>query len=464
MVLGSLDQLDLVAGLQGHHRLLRAAAAAFELAHALPFPLVGGGAHGGDLDVEHLLHRLADLHLVGVGRDLEGNGVELVLLLHALLGHERLEEDATRIAAHARASCKDRSAARSKRTRPCRSTWYTEACAGVSTASHGTLRAARVSPCVRSETTMSVGSAGRPSSLSRLVSVLVLASATPRRSTTTTSPEAILAARASRRAERRISVGILLSYVRGVGPKGLPPPFHCVARIEPWRARPVPFCFQGFLPPPETSLRPLVSCVPARRAASSFTTVWCRSGTRTAPPKTSADSSSCSCALPFASSTGTVGMLLGLFGFLLLGLGLLHALAHHHDRPGVTGNGSAQQDEVLLGEDPHHGQVEHGAPVTAHPPRQLVARPDARGIGRGADGAGRAMEHRAVGRLAAEPAVALHAALEALALGHADHVHELARAEKLHGEGLAGLIGGHRFRLLEPHLAQHLQGLVHARF
>src|SRR5262252_7739582 len=127
MVLGSLDQLDLVAGLQGHHRLLPARAAAFELAHALPFPLVGGGAHGGDLDVEDLLHRLADLDLVGVGRDLEGDGVELVFLLHALLGHQRLEEDAARVAAPAKASCRERSAARSKRTRPCRSTWYTEA-------------------------------------------------------------------------------------------------------------------------------------------------------------------------------------------------------------------------------------------------------------------------------------------------------------------------------------------------
>src|SRR5215471_12287115 len=262
---------------------------------------------------------------------------------------------------------------------------------------------------------MSVGSAGRPSSLSRLVSNLVLASATPRRSTTTTSPDAILAARASRRAERRISVGIFLSWV------------------------------------------------PARRAASSFTTVWCRSGTRTAPPKTSADSSSCSCALPFASSTGTVGMLLGLFGLLLLGLGLLHALAHHDDGPGVAGNGPAQQHQVLLGDDADHGEVEDGATIAAHPSRELVAGPDARGIGRGADRARRAMEHRAVGRLAPEPAVALHATLEALALGHADHVHELARSEELHGEGLPGLIGSHRLRLLEPHLAQHLHGFVHAR-
>src|SRR5262245_8785640 len=306
MVLGSLDQLDLVAGLQSHDRLLPAGTAAFELAHALPLSLVGGGAHGGDLDVEHLLHRLADLHLVGVGRDLEGNGVEFVLLLHALLGHERLEEDAARIAAHARASCRERSAARSKRTRPCRSTWYTDACAGVSTASHGTLRAARVRPCVRSETTMSVGATGRPSSLSRVVRVLVLASLRPRRSTTTTSPEAILAVRASRRAERRISVGIFLSYVRGVGPKGLPPPFHWVARIEPWRARPVPFCFQGFLPPPETSLRPLVSWVPARRPFSSRTTAWWSSPPWTGAPNTAASRSRVPWALPLASTTLTV--------------------------------------------------------------------------------------------------------------------------------------------------------------
>src|SRR5882672_10393068 len=333
---------------------------------------------------------------------------------------------------------------------------------GVSTDSQGTLRAARSRPCVRSETTSSVGAGGSPSSLRRLVSVFVLASAMPRRSTTTTSPDAILAASASRRAARRISVGIFLSYFRGVGPKGLPPPFHWVARMEPWRARPVPFCFHGFLPPPETSLRPLVSWVPARRAASSLTTLWCRSGPRTGPPKTSADSSSCSCALPFASSTGTVGMLLGLFGFLLLGLGLLHALAHQHDRPRMSRDCAPEQDEILLGDDSHHGQVEHGALVAAHPSRQLVAGPDARGIRRCPDGAGRPVKHRAVGRVAAGPAVALDAALEALALGHADDVHEFSRREQLDGEGLTLLKSRDGLGLLQPHLAQHLHGLVHA--
>src|SRR5437870_5059219 len=58
-----------------------------------------------------------------------------------------------------------------------------------------------------------------------------------------------------------------------------------------------------------------------------------------------------------------------------------------------------------------------------------MAGPDARRVRRGADRAGRPVEHRAVGRVAAVPAVALDAALEALALRDADDIHELARLE-----------------------------------
>ena len=35
----------------------------------------------------------------------------------------------------------------------------------------------------------------------------------------------------------------------------MPPCVHCGARVEPWRAWPVPFWRHGFLPPPETSER-----------------------------------------------------------------------------------------------------------------------------------------------------------------------------------------------------------------
>ena len=52
--------------------------------------------------------------------------------------------------------------------------------------------------------------------------------------------------------------------IRGAGPNTVPPPAKCGARIDPCRARPVPFCFHSFLPEPETSWRVLVAAVPER--------------------------------------------------------------------------------------------------------------------------------------------------------------------------------------------------------
>ena len=40
--------------------------------------------------------------------------------------------------------------------------------------------------------------------------------------------------------------------VRGLGPKITPPPDQRGDRLDPARARPVPFCFQGLRPPPLT--------------------------------------------------------------------------------------------------------------------------------------------------------------------------------------------------------------------
>src|SRR5207244_13450533 len=68
------------------------------------------------------------------------------------------------------------------------------------------------------------------------------------------------------------------------------------------------------------------------------------------------------------------------------------------------------------------------------------------------EGAGAAMDHRAVRRLAAAPAMALDAALEALALGHADDVDDLAGGEQLDGQRLADLV--RLLDLVQPHLAQ----------
>src|SRR2546425_286205 len=66
--------------------------------HALP--LERGGRDRGGLDVEHRLDGGADLDLVGVRSHAEGDGVVLFLLTHALLGHERADQDLAGRARH----------------------------------------------------------------------------------------------------------------------------------------------------------------------------------------------------------------------------------------------------------------------------------------------------------------------------------------------------------------------------
>jgi hypothetical protein len=47
---------------------------------------------------------------------------------------------------------------------------------------------------------------------------------------------------APRSAAAFIFFGVRCAYDRGCGPCAVPPPVNCGARIEPCRARPVPFC------------------------------------------------------------------------------------------------------------------------------------------------------------------------------------------------------------------------------
>jgi len=71
----------------------------------------------------------------------------------------------------------------------------------------------------------------------------------------------------------------------------VPPPAQSGERMLPARARPVPFCRQGFLPPPLTNPFVLVAAVPARRAASWLCTAACRRCSRTGPATTAAGTS-----------------------------------------------------------------------------------------------------------------------------------------------------------------------------
>src|ERR1700686_644534 len=65
----------------------------------------------------------------------------------------------------------------------------------------------------------------------------------------------------------------------------MPPPVQIGERLEPARARPVPFWRQGLAPPPETRPRVFVAAVPRRRAACSARTLWWTSGPEKRAPK-----------------------------------------------------------------------------------------------------------------------------------------------------------------------------------
>src|SRR6185503_11335565 len=95
--------------------------------------------------------------------------------------------------------------------------------------------------------------------------------------------------------------------------------------------------------------------------------------------------------------------------------------------------------------------------IAAHPAAHAHALHDSRGECGGADGAGGAVEHRAVALPSAAEAVALDHALEALALRLTDHVDRVAGLEDVDLDAVAD-VGVAAVR----HLGEGAQGL-HAR-
>src|SRR5215471_10814629 len=97
--LSPLEDLDLVAGLEVHDRLLPAGPHAAMHAAALRLRLHLEDVHALDRDVEQLLDGLTDLHLVRVLVNLERVLVGRDLLV-ALLGDHRLDQHLARVQAH----------------------------------------------------------------------------------------------------------------------------------------------------------------------------------------------------------------------------------------------------------------------------------------------------------------------------------------------------------------------------
>src|SRR3954447_8557035 len=199
----------------------------------------------------------------------------------------------------------------------------------------------------------------------------------------------------------------------------MPPPGHSGDRLEPARARPVPFWRHGLAPPPRTLPRVLVECVPWRRAASSARTESCTSGSWNSAPN--AASSSATFLVP--PSTGA---------WLAIGPHLHHAVARPGDR-------AAHEQQVVALADVDDGQPALGHALGAHVARAADALEHARGRRRGADRAGGAHVVRAVALGAAAEVVALDRALEALALADAGDLDLGARLEGRGGHGVADL-------------------------
>src|SRR3954447_8126713 len=115
----------------------------------------------------------------------------------------------------------------------------------------------------------------------------------------------------------------------------MPPPVQCGARIDPARARPVPFWRHGLAPPPRTMPRVLVACVPRRRAASSATTTSCTSGPLKGTPNTS--SSSLCVLVPPRIGASAIG-------------------AHLHGAALGAGHGATDEHQVLVRDELHDRQ------------------------------------------------------------------------------------------------------------
>ncbi len=96
----------------------------------------------------------------------------------------------------------------------------------------------------------------------------------------------------------------------------------------------MPFCLNGFAPPPATSARVLVDCVPDLAAASCATTTWCISATLGSWPNHSGSSPTVPSTAPPAvirSTSRVTGS--GLTRFLAEATGASAMLTTHPSQP-----------------------------------------------------------------------------------------------------------------------------------
>src|SRR5688572_10025047 len=117
---------------------------------------------------------------------------------------------------------------------------------------------------------------------------------------------------------------------------------------------------------------------------------------------------------------------------LPIGLAQPNRRSHHHERAPGAGYGPADQKQIALGVGLDDLEVERGHPAMAHVSGHPGPLENTTRCSAGADRTRRAvLRLRTVCRGLSLEVVSLHAAGEALALGHADHVDALAGLEHI---------------------------------
>ena len=231
----------------------------------------------------------------------------------------------------------------------------------------------------------------------------------------------------------------------GVGPCATPPPTHCGERIEPWRARPVPFWRHGFLPPPATSPRVFVECVPAR-------------GPRGRPPRPGASAARSPGASKISAARSREPFF---FPAGVEDLDRRHQATPSSPAPSPRTGPSRARPRGRAPRPSRAGRPRSGSACTTSRfstvTRSLPCCPAIRmplntrlGVAQAPIAPGAGASARSVARLQAGEPVALHHPGEALALGHADHVGPLA-GRNVGPDLLARLVGR---RVVGPQLHQ----------
>src|SRR5438309_6630876 len=301
-------EIDFLARGEPHIGLFPVAPAALDAAEAARLALDVGHGHRVDLGLEHQLDRRLDLRLGRLVGDTEHVLAVLVGNEGALLRHDRREHDAHQALGavlprrrHFSISSSFASAAfvRStlgKRTSATGLAWRTAI-----TSTFGRLR--DESRRFWSISSVITSTPSKPIDLTFCASSLVFGCATRKSSTTRTRSSRASCDRIEQSPARYILRFTLCEkFSSGEFGKILPPPRHSGLEVMPARARPVPFCRQGFLVEWLTAPRSFCARVPRRAFAWNATTIWCTS----ASLKSRANSASGALKVPAAPLSFTI--------------------------------------------------------------------------------------------------------------------------------------------------------------